>query len=144
MTKGAGEGVTSVWLQLGPLEPINEVFPKRTLLSTVKLRAEDMAIPYPKAPERRLLITVPERLTLLRYLSPNQVRGPMAMPILRRRVRGSRYVKQKVESLLYNDIFFVLTLCFRWSPRIGGETTEDSIVPHDGIGVISIPRVIVN
>lgn len=72
-------------LQLGPRDPMKEVFPNNTLLSTVKLRAEVMAMAYPNAPERLLLKTVPEELTLLRYSSPNQVRGPIAIPILCKR-----------------------------------------------------------
>jgi len=68
--------------QLGPRDPIKVVFPNKTLFSMVKLRAEVMATAYPNAPERWLLKTVPEKLTFLRYRSPNQVRGPIAMPIL--------------------------------------------------------------
>ena len=37
---------------------------------------------YPNAPDSLLLRTVPEVLTFLRYLSPNQDRGPTAIPIL--------------------------------------------------------------
>jgi len=61
---------------------MKDVPPNKTLSRTVKLRAEVMAMPYPNAPERRLPETVPEKLTFLRYQSPNQVRGPIAMPIL--------------------------------------------------------------
>jgi hypothetical protein len=42
---------------------MNEVFPTRTLLWTVKLKAELTAIPYPNAPVRMLFRTVPEELT---------------------------------------------------------------------------------
>ncbi len=82
ITKRAGEGVVSVSVQLGPRAPMKDVLPTSTLFSTVKLLAEDMAMPYPKAPVSWLFNTVPDWLTLLPYRSPNQVRGPMAMPIL--------------------------------------------------------------
>ncbi len=50
--KAALAGVGSEALQFGPREPINEVFPKRTLSCTVKLQAEVIAMPYPNAPVR--------------------------------------------------------------------------------------------
>ena len=61
------------------------VFPNKSLFCTVKLRAEVTATAYPNAPERWLLKTVPEILTLLKYRLPNQVRGPIAIPILCKR-----------------------------------------------------------
>ena len=44
MTNGAGVGMASVAVQFGPRAPMNEVFPMRTLFSTVKFVAELMAI----------------------------------------------------------------------------------------------------
>jgi len=61
--KAALGGVGSEALQFGPREPMNEVFSKRTLPWTVKLKAELIAIPYPNAPVRVLFTTVPEELT---------------------------------------------------------------------------------
>lgn len=69
-------------VQLGPRDPMKEVFPNKTLFWTVKLWAEVMAMAYPNAPERWLLRTVPELLVFWRYSLPNQVRGPIATPIL--------------------------------------------------------------
>jgi len=43
-TNGAGVGTVSVVVQFGPCSPMNEVFPKRTLFSTVKFLAEVIAI----------------------------------------------------------------------------------------------------
>ena len=71
--KAALAGVGSEALQFGPREPMNEVFPKRTLSCTVKLRAEVIAIPYPNAPVRLLFRTVPEELTFAPKWSPNHV-----------------------------------------------------------------------
>lgn len=81
-TNAAGAGTASSAVQLGPRAPMKDVLPKSALPSTVKLRAEDIAMAYPNAPVSRLFSTVPESLTLLPYSLPNQVRGPMAMPIL--------------------------------------------------------------
>ena len=73
------------------------VFPNRTLFATVKLRADVIATAYPNAPERWLLKIVPEKLTFLRYRSPNQVRGPTAMPILwRGYLAGERWIKNSL------------------------------------------------
>ena len=44
MINGAGFGVESLSVQLGPRAPMKEVFPKRTLSCTVKFVAELMAI----------------------------------------------------------------------------------------------------
>jgi len=66
-------GVGSEALQFGPREPMNEVFPIRTLSCTVKLRAEVIAMPYPNAPVKLLLRTVPEELTFAPKWSPNHV-----------------------------------------------------------------------
>ena len=63
-TKAAGVGVVSELLQLGPREPMKDVFPTRVLPWTVKLVADDMAIAKPKAPVNLLLRTVPEVDTL--------------------------------------------------------------------------------
>lgn len=43
--KEAADGVVSVVVQLGPRAPMKDVFPKRTLFSTVKLNADDIAMP---------------------------------------------------------------------------------------------------
>ena len=75
-------GVVSKVVQFGPLDPIKLVFPNSMLFCMVKLRAEVIAMAYPNAPVKLLLRTVPEKLTFLRYLSPNQLLGPTAMPIL--------------------------------------------------------------
>jgi len=66
-------GVGSEALQFGPREPIKEVFPKSVFPSTVKFRADVMAMPYPKAPESLLFRTVPDELTLAPKWSPNHV-----------------------------------------------------------------------
>lgn len=66
MTKACGVGVVSVVLQFGPRDPMNVVLPMRTLSCTVKFRAEEMAMPYPNAPVKELLYTVPDKLTLFR------------------------------------------------------------------------------
>lgn len=45
MTKGAGEGVVSSVVQLGPREPMKVVLPMRSLFSMVKFLADVMAMP---------------------------------------------------------------------------------------------------
>lgn len=44
-TKGAGLGVVSVVLQLGPREPMNDVLPTSVFPVTVKFTADEIAIP---------------------------------------------------------------------------------------------------
>ena len=83
MIKAALAGVGSAAPQFGPREPMNEVFPKSTLFSTVKFTAEVIAIPYPNAPVKKLFKTVPEELAFALSKSPIHVWGPIAMPILR-------------------------------------------------------------
>lgn len=83
-TNGAGDGVTSVEVQLGPREPMKEVFPRSVLPCTVKLFADEIAMANPNAPDNSLLSTVPDVETLSPYRVPNHVRGPMAIPILDR------------------------------------------------------------
>lgn len=100
MTNGAGTGVVSVVLQLGPRAPMKDVLPTSTLFSTVKLMAEVIAMPYPNAPVRTLLSTVPDRLTLLPYCGPNQVRGPIAMPILYRKSH-SEYMRGNPDGIAH-------------------------------------------
>ena len=71
--KAALDGVGSEELQLGPREPMKEVFSKRKLFCTVKLKAEVTAIPYPNAPVSVLFRTVPEELTFAPKVSTNHV-----------------------------------------------------------------------
>ena len=58
--KGPLGGVGSVELQFGPREPMKDVFPNSSFPLTVKFRADEMAMPYPKAPVSLLFKTVPE------------------------------------------------------------------------------------
>ena len=66
-------GVGSDALQFGPRDPINDVFPNSVFPSTVKFRADVMAMPYPKAPDSLLFRTVPDELTFAPKWSPNHV-----------------------------------------------------------------------
>lgn len=44
-TNGAGLGVVSVVLQLGPREPMNDVLPTSVFPETVKFTADEIAMP---------------------------------------------------------------------------------------------------
>ena len=65
ITNGWEVGVVSVALQFGPRDPMNDVFPTRVLFKTVKSDADDIAMPYPKAPVKVLFCTVPPNVTFV-------------------------------------------------------------------------------
>lgn len=79
-TKGFGAGMLSV--QLGPRPPINEVLPTRTLFCTMKFFVELIPMAKLNAPLKKLFSIVAPKLTLFLNLSPNQTRGPKAIPTL--------------------------------------------------------------
>ena len=105
---GESAGGGSVVLQLGPRAPMKVVLPIRVFPWMVKLRAEPTAMPYPNAPVRRLPITVPDWLMLLRAWSPNHVRGPIAMPILEGNGEGAMRLQGNLD-LLDDSVLVIVT-----------------------------------
>ena len=120
------------------------VLPIRVFPWMVKLRAEPTAMPYPNAPVRRLPITVPDWLMLLRAWSPNHVRGPIAMPILEGNGEGAMRL-QGVLDLLDDSVFVIVTSLVVCAGRlVCCEATSNGIVLDDSTAVVAAPWLIVD
>jgi hypothetical protein len=129
-TNAAGTGIASVVVQFGPFAPMNDVFPKSVLPCMVKPAAEPTAIAYPNAPVRRLSRIVPFWFRSQPYWSPNQVRGPTAMPILR--VCSAACHVAKALGVLDHDLVRVGPVLLAGLRLLIGEFADDSVVSDDG------------
>lgn len=139
------EGSKCLWLtelQFGPRDPIKDVFPNSSFPVTVKFFAELMAIPYPNAPEKWLLITVAFSLLLFPYRSPNHVLGPIAIPILSIEVQCMSYRKvlENVSILLDNSREYIISFGLTVFVTVSRKATKNRIILDNYTSVITGPR----
>ena len=123
-TNATALGVTSAEVQLGPREPMKDVFPNKALPCTVKLVADEIAIANPNAPDSSLLRTVPDLDTLLPYWLPNHVLGPIAIPILRE-VSVYRSPRSTTQHALDDSILVIGAQSFPGFLGVGSEPAKD-------------------